>query len=886
MKYFIAHTTKKYHRGLTILHALVIMAMLAASMPQAYAQRRGQKQVMLNFKDSPLEMVLSFYSQQLDDDHRTMIIPPGIKASITLKSQTRLTTDEAKEALHAILAMNNITLVPLGQKFYKVVQIATASQDGMPIATVLPNEQLPDTDQMISQMVELKYITAADAVPTVQQLLHGYGKIQTLERINAMIITDTSSNIRRVLEIIQFLDRPTVTKVETRVYEIKYAEAGKIAAKLNEIIADVQEGQTHKETIQSAAATTQTQPRGVTPPGVIRARQANAQATEPMAAQTQDDVDRGMVQGKVKIIADDRTGILLVISEPSNFAFFDKIVTVLDRPVEPEIAVHIEPLEYADADEIAGLLNDFIGAAKSEKKSTGTASSAGGEDGGDDSAKAKALQNYVQNQADSRTRTVLETEKAKIGQLSDSTKILADKRTNSLMLMGRKSDIAALREVIDQLDVMLAQVLIEAVIIEVGLSDSLEVGMDWLQRSITVYDTSSENSMSTRSPVYSFAGGQNMSEGDFTTLSDKLSGSAFNPVSGALSYYATFFDLNLDVILKLAATDRNARILQTPVILTTDNTEARIIVGEQRPIVTSVTSSSSTDNQTSHYEYKDIGIEIDVTPHINPERFVVMEIKQTANNVQGTEKIDNNNVPIITKREMEAQIAVKSRSTIVLGGLVSTDYSDSHSKIPLLGDIPVLGALFRSETKSERRTELLVLITPYVLMTPEEARVESTRLKNSTRAGDTPWPTGWSDSPLATPGPDVIKAREAAAKEQLKQEEFESRQSSRQQKLEEMRKTRQLMMADPFNASYIPEEEGVPLVDEVPVTTDASSSLDAVIVTEEAEKPLTTNPVIPEGEGMAPGDRAQNPEEDLDKMLMELQPLSRMELKPLSREEP
>ncbi|MDD2236495.1 MAG: type II secretion system secretin GspD [Kiritimatiellae bacterium] len=780
-----------------------------ARQPSGDATVDNEQKVSLNFKDSPLEMVLNFYSQHLDPDRRTMIIPPSVNANITLKSQSKLTREEAVTAMTAILAMHNITLVPMGERFYKVIQIPQARQDGMPINMLLPEEKLPDTDELISQMIELNYLTIAEAQPVVQQFLHGYGKMQPMERINSLLITDTSQNIQRILEVLEFIDRPVVSRVETRVYEVQYAEAGKIAAKLNEIVADLQEGKQEGSTPQAA------QPSEVTaPPGVIRPRRgvsrqpADAGLT---AGEGEASTPKEIIQGKVKVIADDRTNILLVISDPNNFVFFDKIVTVLDRPVEPEISVHIEAMEYADAEEIAGILNDFIGAATSDKKTTSVTSDPNAPVG---DARSTALQKYVQDRADQRTPELSADDKAKIGQLSSSTKILADKRTNSLLLMGRRADIAALREVIDQLDIMLAQVLIEAVILEVGLNDKLEYGIDWLQRSVTVYDSENYGSgggATVNQPVFSFAGGTRVDNAGAFQDAAALTGRAMNLSAGALTYYATFFDLNLDAIIRLASSDRHARILQTPVILTTDNTEAKIIVGEERPIVTSTTTSSDTGNNTSHYEYKDIGIELTVTPRINPERLVVMAIKQKANNVQGTEKIDGNDVPIITKREMEAQVAVKSRSTIVLGGLIQTDESKSRSKVPILGDIPLLGALFRSESRNDYRTELLVLLTPYVLMTPEEARAETARLKNATRAGDTPWPDGWSESPLATPGPKAIARKKREEKARKKKEEEERKEADRRTRMEERRQRREQLMENPF---YEPmANEAIPVDD-------------------------------------------------------------------------
>jgi general secretion pathway protein D len=724
----------------------------------------ADKLISVNFRDAPLDQVLTFYSELVG---RTLLKSPGINATITLRGTTKLTVREALEAIESVLAMNNVALVPMGDKFLKVVQPTAVRQEGLPICGVLPEKPLPETDQLISQIVPLRFIEITEAQNVIQGFLHGYGKIQPLERANSLLITETASNLQRILEILQLIDQPTEARVETRIYELKYAEAGKIASRLNELIQDSQA----KEEKPVVAAAAQPAAPAPGPPGVIRAGRSARPAAEET---TQKEVEaalaeRGIVQGKVKIVADERTNILIVIARPANFAFFDKIVAILDRPVEPEVVVRVLPLEYAKAEEIASILNDFIGAAKAESKTSAAAAAKQGE-GGETPARATALEEYIAQRAAAaeRVRQAVGEEKAKIGQLSPNTKILADKRTNSLLLMGTKGDLAALEEVIDRLDTMLAQVLIEAVILEVSLSRNVEYGIDWLQRSMTAYNDRKAGPGGTlvRQPIFSFGGGQRLAD---TTFRDASTIDRNDPTLGigGLTYYTTIFDLNIDMVLRMAASSSDAKILSTPVILTTDNTEAKIVIGEERPVVTS-TSVSSAGQQTSSYQYRNIGINLTVTPRINPQRFVVMEVSQTADNVGGFETIDGNRVPVITKREMQAQIAVPSRSTIVLGGLVSTDRRNSRSKVPILGDIPIVGTLFRSDTRNNNRTELLVLLTPYVLMTPEEARQETIRLHRSTGLGEHTWYRGWSDSPLARPTAEQLKAQKRAQKDQAR----------------------------------------------------------------------------------------------------------------------
>jgi general secretion pathway protein D len=706
---------------------------------------RSEKLIQLSFREAPLDQILEFYSQLTG---RTMLKSPGINATITLKGQTKLTEDEALRALDAVMAMNNVALVPLGEKFYKVVAPTAVNQENKEIRFVEPEDgQFPPTDALVSQVIELKHMELSEVQSVIQGFIHGYGKITPLERANALLITDTSSNLQRISEILDLIDQPVEVKVEMRIYNIHNLKASEVSSKLNELIAESQEEKPAEQTPRVRT------PAPPVPAGVIRANRPIPQAPSigPVSA---DLAERGIISGKVKIIADDRTGIMFVFSRPENFVFFDRIIEVLDVSVEAEVVVRVEALEYADAEEIAGLLNEFIGAASSDAETPPT----GDQPPAAETGRSQALRDFVARRAQARAAESAEDEAARFGQLSEDTRILADKRTNSLLLMGRKSDIAALEDMIDQLDVMLAQVLIETVIMEVDLRDGIAQGIDWLQRAFTVVNedrVGPNGGLNVNQPVYAFGGGQRVLP-DSPDFIDGATVGRGTTLGGALSYYMTFYDFNLDAVVRLAANSSDSRILSTPVIMTTDNTAAKLQVGEERPVVSSTQLTTAGSNRST-YEYRNIGINLDVTPRINPERFVIMEIKQTADDVGGTVQIDGNDVPIITKREFEAFVGVESRETIVMGGMVRTDARRGRTKVPLLGDIPLLGALFRSDSEDNVRTELMVMITPYVVLTQEEALQETRRLYESTRLPESEWTTGWSDSPLTTkpssPGP-------------------------------------------------------------------------------------------------------------------------------------
>lgn len=726
----------------------------------------GEQLYQLNMKDSPLDLLLDRYS---DLTGRTMIKAPGVNATFTFKAQGKLTRAEMLQAMDSLLTMNNITLVPLGSRFYRVVQTDKAPAEGMVIQRETPEGGHPDSDALVSQLIALKYLEMEDAMNIVQAMLHGYGKVQRFDRINSLLVTETSSNLQRIYSILEMVDQPTELRIETRVYEIKHAKASDIASRLSELASEGEK----KEEVEQVAQTPQRVRR---PARMIRARQpvpAPETAAPDSAALEAAMAERGIIQGSVKVLTDERTNIIIVISRPSNFVFFDKIVAVLDRPVDPEVIVQVLALEYADAEEISGLLNDFIGAAQAEDD----AEPRGDDTEGGSDTRARALEDFVRARAAAadRVRQVAGDEAAgRIGQLSANTKILADKRTNTLLLMGTKSDIAALEDVVKKVDIMLAQVLIEAVILEVNLNNNTAYGVNWLQKSMTAYSqemAGPNGGVSVRQPIASWGG--NFGQNTFATTAGDTVTRAFGGSSG-LNYFFTFADLNMDMVLNMVASSGEGRVLATPVILTTDNTEANIMSGQQIPIRTGDVDSGGTTR--SNYEYKNVGIELTVKPRINPSRYVTLEITQTADTLGEPVDVGNNErMTSINKREMTASISVPSRSTIVLGGLVQTDYQASNTRVPILGSIPLLGALFRSEDKTRRRTELLVLITPYVLMTTAEARAETVRLHQASNVAAEDWYRGWSDSSLAPFSPEKLREMQREERAEVRRARIRAR---------------------------------------------------------------------------------------------------------------
>jgi len=557
------------------------------------------------------------------------------------------------------------------------------------------------------------------------------------------MITDFAENINRMLQVLRLIDQPIEAKEEPNIIQIRFAKASEIKSRLEEIIAESQKELQQKSTVPRMRDTGAPGAVQQAPAGIIRP----TRTTQPQAAEVEAELveaaERGIIRGKVQIVADERTNQLIIITRPSNMAFFERIIAVLDVETSPDVMVKVRRLDFATAEEVAGMLNDLIGATQ---KDEGRPVAARG-----DAESTTESRRLAEIEAALRSRQTADQpdRKSSVGELSkDNIKILSDKRTNSLILMASKSDMVTLEEIIVDMDMMLSQVLIEAVIIEVSLDDNIETGVSWVQKSMTAY---SRDSAGIRTPIFSFAGGGG--GGGAVPVDAARLGDPATLATGGLGYYFTLFDLNINAIIKASSSDSRTRVVSTPALLTTDNTEAKLTSTERIYVFEGTTYVTDSNNSTARYRQEDVGLTLTVKPQINEDQVVMMAIKQEVSepgNITGTDTENLAGQTISINRVIEASVAVKSGQTIVLGGAVRESDSRSRTKIPLLGDIPILGRLFNSDRRGSGRTETIVFITPYVLNTPEQVDRETKRRRDSLNI-EGMWKKGWSGSDLAEP---------------------------------------------------------------------------------------------------------------------------------------
>lgn len=702
----------------------------------------------LNFQEASVDLVLMEYALRT---HRTLLKAPNVpQVNITLRTtpDTPLTDEQYLLAIEKVLNMNGIALEPLGDQFLQVYPFSELTKTGKKIRYDEQEEGTEeDHGQFVEQMITLKYVDISEVQPIVTSLIRQGGQIQTFERTNSILLTDAADNVERIVKLLQYIDKPVVAREEPNIRQIKYAKAADIKSRLEEIVTQAQEEQnsTAKKATDMAQNRQSGSPgadRRPLPPGVsFRGRDrdrddAPKQPTTETAASLIADAQKGILRGKVSIIADERTNILIILTRPENMVFFDKIIEVLDKQTAPEYLVEVVRLKHAVAEDMASLLNDLIGKQKASDKDADPGVRGSGDDG-DKSAPAPLSRSRGAAAAatgDTRTR---------IGQLdSENISILADERTNALIMMASSSDMVSLRNIVEQMDIQLSQVVIETVIIAIDFTDTQETGMDWVQRAMLQGEGKNGPAM-----AFATAGGGGKGKA-LDTLGLTTTESLNTLSTGGATGWFTIFDWNMDLILKAVQSDSRSRIMESPRITTMDNKEA--VLEATKRIYWKGDSTNYENYSTQNTKSEDVGIKLNVTPRINKTGYITLTIEQEIQNNNGYTTLSGSDYPNLTTRKMGADVAVQSGETVVLGGLAENTMSKTTSKVPILGSIPLLGWFFRSEVDVNTRTEIIVFLTPRVIDTPDQMEDDARNLKSALDT-DGIWDPTWSGSRLADP---------------------------------------------------------------------------------------------------------------------------------------
>lgn len=731
----------------------------------------------LNWDAAPVDLVLQTYGEQVG---KTILKDPSTpNATITLKSREgqKLSQAEYLEAIEIVLEMNGVHLEPYGESFIRALPRKDVRKEGIPLYMDVESVDLAQGQGVVvSVMLNFKHISYEEAQKALEGFKSASGILLCFERTNSILVTDTKQNIARMLEIARSIDVASPVTESVFVRQIANASAADIKTALETI---VQDSQKELEKEGGKGASTRATNTATPAPGRTLLNRNNANNPSPAPVNneslvmTVSDADRGMIRGKVLILSDERSNKLIIVTQESNMKFFDRVIEQLDVETTPDVKVEVIRLKYADAEDVSDMINDLIGNSASAKSST--------KSNQNQNAKAGSSGNITRNTSTSSTSKPAanqRTGESKAGELSkDNVTVLADKRINGLVVMARAADMPVLHQIIESMDIKLSQVLIETVIIEVSLGDNLETGVDW------IYGL--RNNGREKQAI----GSGNVSTNMFDVFSDKfVENAAAASSSGGLTYALFSEKVDIGAIIKASKSDSNSKYVASPVIMTLDNKEAVIEAKKMQYLFKGLkTNSGYSTTQDKDYEQKELGLEVKVTPKINPNGTVMLEVEEEYSQVSGTQDVEGvgKGLPTYVTRKMSADVSLENQQTVVFAGLTEKKIDESSGGIPILKDIPYIGKyLFGWTAHEESRKELLVFMTPYVMNDANEAEREAIRRKRALSDAK-PWDdNGWSASKLADPVSTKEQLRRQNEEWEKEDEEYEAEKALDKAKLE------------------------------------------------------------------------------------------------------
>ncbi|MGZ5181378.1 MAG: type II secretion system secretin GspD [Ramlibacter sp.] len=635
------------------LLTLLAAAAVAAAGP-VHAQR-SREPVTLNFANADIEAVARTMAAITG---RNIVVDPRVKGTMTLSTDRPVPPQRAFDQFVSTLRLSGFTVIDSGG-LLKVVPEADAKLQGGTVSVGSP----PGGSQMVTQIFRLNYETANNLVPILRPLIAPNNTINVNPGNNSLVITDYADNLQRIGRIISALDVSNATDVD--VVPLKNGLASDLAPVVQRLV--------------DAGGGTAT------------------------AAQGQADTSF-----RTTVIAEPRSNALIVrAANPARLNLVRTLVDRLDQPTSqsPTGNIYVVYLKNADATRLATTLRAALAATATP--TTG----AGGVPSFQTSAPTAAA---VPTTAAATTAGGMSGQAAAaaqpLAQPSTGGQIQADPATNSLIITAPEPQYRQLRAVIDRLDQRRAQVFVESLIVEVNANKAAEFGIQWQD----ILGNKGDKRIGVLGTNFT-VGGQNIislnTQGG-TTPTLPSNGINLGFVRNLGGTYV------LGALARFLETNADGNILSTPNLLTLDNEEARIVIGQNVPFITgqftNTGAAGGSVNPFQTIERRDVGLTLRVRPTINENGTVKLQIFQEVSSVDQA-SVNSTTGLITNKRSFESNVLVDDGSVIMLGGLLQDEYAGNQQKVPGLGDVPVFGNLFKAETRSRNKTNLMVFLRPLVL---------------------------------------------------------------------------------------------------------------------------------------------------------------------------
>lgn len=667
-----------------ILHCLTA-AFLLASLPALDAQEAASPGAAvdndleaLQIPNTPVDQVLVTYEQLTNK--RLLRSPNLVGPNIRLVVSEPLSKAERARLIEAALLLNGFSLVPGPDNTVKVLNIGQKNprSEGVPIYTRL--EDLPPGDQVVSFFMPLTYLDTGKFTQIVQQNASGnpYAGIMDLKDAGAVVVTDNTSYIRQLVKLKELADVPPA-RLTREFVQMERADAERVAETINQLIQGRRQGQQQGQVPQ---------------PGAEAAAQLGGGNT---------------LAGDIQLTPDRRTNRILVICAPTAFATVRDLILQFDEEVALEKPT-IRPLKYISAAEVLPVLGELLSEEEGDLKK-GTAGASGSRPRtpaaqprttGGSSGSGSSFSREEQLSAP-------DEDQAPVSVSVGKTRLIADKRSNAIFIIGSPESVNKVSTILDGLDIRPRQVFLSTVIGQLTLTRETEFGVDILNKYNNGIAGQSNQARST----------------PFIDPKTLLTAGAFPAGAAGLTLYGAFGD-TIDAYVRAFESTNNFKVLSRPSVFTANNKKAMIVSGRREPVPTQTITDISGGNINSSINYEEVVLRLEVVPLINADNEVTLQISQDNDSIVDTRIISDNEVPVIGKQSVNTTIKVNNNSTVILGGLIEDQAQRQESGIPLLKDIPLLGYLFKTTNVDRPRRELIIMIQPRVVGEDETEETKST----------------------------------------------------------------------------------------------------------------------------------------------------------------
>jgi len=712
--------------GPIALRAQDAAAPLLVAKPAGSLTSAPTTQISLNFQDAPIDTVL----ERLSDEAGFVILKPGpapIPGRVTVRSTQPVTASEAVALLNTVLMENGYTAIQMG-RILKITSVDVARKGGIPVHFGADPDLIEPTDELITQVIPLRNVDAVKLKADLAPLIPVNADMSSNAASNSLIMTDTQANIRRVVQIVANLDKRDTLENTIKVRQLKYADATAAAKLITDIF------KTDSSSTSGAAAN----PFAGGPGAFFRAMRGGGGGGGPGGGGGgggQDDNSEKAQIGRITASADTRTNTVVVTGPTDTLKVIDQMLDQLDANPAADQDFFIYKVLNGQAADIQATLNSLFGNSTTGSTPTntnqtnnafgtgstfgsgssgstfgrsGSAGSSGGLGGGSGSSGFGS--SFGSSGTSTGTGTGNRTSTAgggassvlgsqsggpvsAVSELKGQVYVVADTDTNSLLVATASKYEKEVRDILKELDRPVPQVLIKVLIAEVTHDNSLDAGIDFSILNLR-------------------ASGKGQQGG--TIFGNALAATAAQS-TGAGGMIVSLMEDNFTATLRALATVGKVDVLSRPYILASDNQQASILVGQEVPIITN-SQTTDTGNIINNISYQSIGIILNVTPHINPDGLVIMDVAPQISAISNsTVPISSNvNAPIFDNRSAQSRVGIRDGDTIVIGGLMQDQKTQTLSKVPFLGDIPGLGLLFQRNQTDLTKTELLIFLTPHV----------------------------------------------------------------------------------------------------------------------------------------------------------------------------